>query len=203
MLDLAAAAEFDHLALTVDLTWFGNRERDKRQGFTIPPSYSARQMLDGVMAPAWTWDLLSSDPYTYANIDEDVPAEALAAFVNAQLACDFDWDDARWLVGEWKRLRPGGTIALKGVVRPDDAVRARDLGFDCVWVSNHGGRRRGNQPLVRGVLTKLHTSLSRSNRSRFGSFLDESIALLEFSRHSRRARVETVACAHIEVGLKI
>jgi isopentenyl diphosphate isomerase/L-lactate dehydrogenase-like FMN-dependent dehydrogenase len=32
MLDLAAAADFDHLALTVDLTWFGNRERDKRQG---------------------------------------------------------------------------------------------------------------------------------------------------------------------------
>jgi len=26
----------------------------------------------------------------------------------------------------------------------------------------------GNQPLVQGVLTKLQTSLSRSNRSRFG-----------------------------------
>ncbi|KAH8091475.1 very-long-chain-(S)-2-hydroxy-acid oxidase [Aureococcus anophagefferens] len=84
------------------------------------------------MAPAWTWDLLSSDPYTYANIDEDVPAEALAAFVNAQLACDFDWDDARWLVGEWKRLRPGGTIALKGVVRPDDAARG-------TWASTASG----------------------------------------------------------------
>ncbi|KAH8063523.1 very-long-chain-(S)-2-hydroxy-acid oxidase [Aureococcus anophagefferens] len=83
-------------------------------------------------------------PYTYANIDEDVPAEALAAFVNAQLACDFDWDDAKWLVGEWKRLRPGGTIALKGV-RPDDAF-ALDLGFDCVWVSNHGAASSIQRP---------------------------------------------------------
>ena len=159
MLDLAAAAEFDHLALTVDLTWFGNRERDKRQGFTIPPSYSARQILDGALAPAWTWDLLSSDPYTYANIDGDVPAEALAAFVNAQLACDFDWDDAKWLVGEWKRLRPGGTIALKGVVRPDDAVRARDLGFDCVWVSNHGGRQLDTAPAPLDVLPAIREAV--------------------------------------------
>ena len=48
-----------------------------------------------------------------------------------------------------------------------------------------------------GVLTKL---LARPNRSRFGWFLDESIALVEFSKHGRRARV---AYAHIEVGLKI
>jgi len=33
--------------------------------------------------------------------------------------------------------------------------------------------------------------------------LDESIALIEFSKHGRRARVETVAYANIEVGLKI
>jgi len=33
--------------------------------------------------------------------------------------------------------------------------------------------------------------------------LDESIALVEFSKHDRRDSVETVAYAHIEVGLKI
>ena len=33
--------------------------------------------------------------------------------------------------------------------------------------------------------------------------MDESIALVEFSKHDRSARVDTVACAHIEVGLKI
>ena len=59
------------------------------------------------------------------------------------------------------------------------------------------------QPLVWVVLTKLENSLARSHRSRCGRFLDESIALVEFSKHSRRACVETVAYAHIEVGLKI
>jgi hypothetical protein len=33
--------------------------------------------------------------------------------------------------------------------------------------------------------------------------LDDSIALVEFSKHGRRARVETVAYAHVEVGSKI
>ena len=33
--------------------------------------------------------------------------------------------------------------------------------------------------------------------------MDESIALVEFSKRDRRARVEPVDCAHVEVGLKI
>ena len=61
----------------------------------------------------------------------------------------------------------------------------------------------GIQPLVWVVLTKLQNSRARSNRSRFGWFLDGSIALVEFSKHNRRDCVETVAYAHIEVGLKI
>ena len=33
--------------------------------------------------------------------------------------------------------------------------------------------------------------------------MDESIALVEFSKHGRKPRVETVEYAHIEVGLKV
>ncbi len=46
---------FESLALTVDATWYGNRERDIRQKFTIPPAYTAQQATD-----TWhfqrTWD---------------------------------------------------------------------------------------------------------------------------------------------------
>ena len=35
------------MALTVDLAWYGNRERDIRNGFSIPPNYSAKQMFEG------------------------------------------------------------------------------------------------------------------------------------------------------------
>ena len=58
----AKAAGFTALALTVDLTWYGNRERDVRNGFTIPPDYSARQVVEAIKRPAWTWDFISNDP---------------------------------------------------------------------------------------------------------------------------------------------
>jgi hypothetical protein len=51
--------------------------------------------------------------------------------------------------------------------------------------------------------SKNFKPLSRSNRGRFGGLLDESIALVEFSKHCSRSCVEDVAYAHIEVGLKI
>ena len=35
----------------------------------------------------------------------------------------FDWDDAEWLCEEWGDRGP---VALKGVMRPEDAARAED-----------------------------------------------------------------------------
>lgn len=46
------------------------------------------------------------------------------------------WDDLRWLRDQWD-----GPIVLKGVLHPDDAVRAADAGMDGLVVSNHGGRQ--------------------------------------------------------------
>ena len=68
---LAQAREngFHALALTVDLTWYGNRERDSRNGFTVPPNYTLRQTYEALKRPAWTWDFLSKPEYAYAAVD--------------------------------------------------------------------------------------------------------------------------------------
>lgn len=142
MLERAAKAGFKHLVLTADLHWFGNRERDKRTGFTVPPSYGFKQIFGACMSPAWTWDFISHDPYKYALMREDVDAEAIASFIQGLIDQKFDWADARWLCEQWTKLQPDGICALKGVVRPDEAKRAIDeAGFKAIWVSNHGGRQ--------------------------------------------------------------
>lgn len=41
----------------------------------------------------------------------------------------------------WLREATGLPVVLKGVLRPDDAVRCVDAGASAVWVSNHGGRQ--------------------------------------------------------------
>mmetsp|Transcript_34638 Transcript_34638/g.68194 ORF Transcript_34638/g.68194 Transcript_34638/m.68194 type:complete len:432 (+) Transcript_34638:141-1436(+) len=153
---LAKAKEggFNALALTVDFTWYGNRERDIRNGFTIPPNYSISQMVEAIRKPAWTYDFLSSDPYTYACIKEDVPADSLASFVNSQINPAFDWKDAEWLLGEW-----GGPAALKGVVRPDDAIKGVETGFSTMWVSNHGARQLETSPATIDVLPSIREAV--------------------------------------------
>ncbi|KAJ1619425.1 l-lactate dehydrogenase [Pavlovales sp. CCMP2436] len=145
---------FQALALTVDFTWYGNRERDIRNGFTIPPNYTVKQVVEAIKRPAWTWDFISNDPYTYANINKDVPADSLAAFVNNQINPAFNWEDAEWLMKEW-----GGPAAIKGVVRPDDAMRAVKAGFSTMWVSNHGARQLETSPATIDVLPSIRAAV--------------------------------------------
>jgi isopentenyl diphosphate isomerase/L-lactate dehydrogenase-like FMN-dependent dehydrogenase len=148
---------FNALALTADFTWYGNRERDIRNGFTIPPNYSTRQIYEAIKAPAWTWDFISNEPYKYACINTDVPADSLAAFVNSQINPAFNWEDAEWLMKEW-----GGPAALKGVIRPDDAKKALSVGFSTIWVSNHGGRQLETSPATIDVLPSIRKAVGQN-----------------------------------------
>jgi isopentenyl diphosphate isomerase/L-lactate dehydrogenase-like FMN-dependent dehydrogenase len=145
---------FGALALTVDFTWYGNRERDIRNDFSIPPKYNLTQTIEAIKKPAWTYDFLSHEPYTYACINTDVPADSLAAFVNSQIAPEFGWSDAEWLLGEWN-----GPAAPKGVVRPEDAVKAKEIGFSTIWISNHGARQLDTSPATIDVLPSIREAV--------------------------------------------
>ena len=145
---------FGALALTVDFTWYGNRERDIRNDFSVPPKYSVAQIVEAIRKPAWTYDFLSHDAYTYACINSEVPADSLAAFVNSQLSPEFGWSDAEWLLGEWN-----GPAAIKGVVRPEDAVTAVETGFSTIWVSNHGARQLETSPATIDVLPSIREAV--------------------------------------------
>ena len=46
------------------------------------------------------------------------------------------WDDMRWLRGQWQ-----GRLVIKGILHPQDALNAQEIGADGVIVSNHGGRQ--------------------------------------------------------------
>jgi L-lactate dehydrogenase (cytochrome) len=51
------------------------------------------------------------------------------------------WDDLAWLREQW-----GGPFMVKGVMRPDDARRAVDIGATAISVSNHGGNNLDGTP---------------------------------------------------------
>jgi isopentenyl diphosphate isomerase/L-lactate dehydrogenase-like FMN-dependent dehydrogenase len=80
-----------------------------------------------------------SDPVFCAGLAKP-PREDMAAAIAHWSAVFSDpsvtWDDLQFL-REHTRL----PLVLKGILHPDDARRAADLGMDGVIVSNHGGRQ--------------------------------------------------------------
>jgi L-lactate dehydrogenase (cytochrome) len=54
---------------------------------------------------------------------------------------------------DWKRIAQfkrwwGGKLIVKGIMEPEDARRAADMGADAIVVSNHGGRQLDGTPSV-------------------------------------------------------
>ena len=150
MIQRARAAGYSALILTVDFPVTGNRERDPRNGFTIPPRTGVRQAWEAIKSPFWTFDYLASPAIRYANLSQDTPAVSLSEFVANQLNAGFDWSDAEWLLGEWS-----GRSIIKGIVRADDAKRAVQTGFDAINISNHGGRQLDFSPATIHVLPEI------------------------------------------------
>ena len=70
------------------------------------------------------------------NLRSPLPRAAVETFLDVFSTPTLTWGDlAR--AREWTRL----PIILKGIVHPDDAQHALDVGMDGIWVSNHGGRQ--------------------------------------------------------------
>lgn len=141
LLARAKAGGFTGIILTVDLPVAGNRERDYRNDFTIPPKVTWRTAAQALAAPGYMWDLATTPPITAANFAHMKIEGGLIQFVNAQFSRRVTWEDARWLRETW-----GGKFAVKGLSTPDDARRAIGIGADAVWVSNHGGRQLDTAP---------------------------------------------------------
>jgi L-lactate dehydrogenase (cytochrome) len=145
LLTRARPAGYSALVVTVDVARAGPRERDRRNGFTVPPRITARTLIDGVRRPRWTANFLRRPRILSEGLLSSVAAEggagSLAELIGRQFDPSLSWSDITWLQEHWD-----GPILLKGVLRADDARQAARLGLAGVIVSNHGGRQLDNAP---------------------------------------------------------
>jgi isopentenyl diphosphate isomerase/L-lactate dehydrogenase-like FMN-dependent dehydrogenase len=136
----AAAAGYDALVLTIDNQLLGNRERDIRNGFSIPPRFRAADIAAMAGKLPWLMRMASELPRitfaNYARPGESADIGDIARRMGAMLDPGMAWRDVEWLRGLWK-----GPLLLKGVLHPDEARQAVALGVDGLIVSNHGGRQ--------------------------------------------------------------
>lgn len=140
------AAGYTALCLTVDTPLAGNRERDLRNGMTMPPRIGVRNFLSYATSLDWTFQLLRDPDFRLANVVHRVDALGKGAmglidYVNSQFDRTVTWDDAAWLVEQW-----GGPFAIKGLQTPADARRAAAIGASAIMISNHGGRQLDGAP---------------------------------------------------------
>jgi L-lactate dehydrogenase (cytochrome) len=141
MIERCKAAGFDAIALTVDTTVGGNRERCLRTGFTSPPRLTPRSALSFAAHPRWTLDYLFREPFSLPNLQTHVAqgtkvALSVADYFDTMLDQSMDWKAAERIRADW-----GGAFCLKGVMSAEDARRAVDIGATAIMVSNHGGRQ--------------------------------------------------------------
>ncbi len=149
------ASGYHALCLTVDVPVLGQRERDLRNGMTIPPSLTASAILDAALRPQWWWRFLTTPRITMANVVGRGHAgrgdvTALGTYVNSQFDPTVTWDDLAWMVEEW-----GGPFAVKGITRAEDARQAVELGVQGIIVSNHGGRQLDQAPAAVDALPEV------------------------------------------------
>lgn len=138
LVERAKAAGCSVLMVTVDLAAHGRRERDTRNGFTIPPRISPANLFEMLTKPGWLYHRLAGRPLTFANYKTGAEGGFLhlAKFIAEQFDPAVTWKDIAWLKSIF-----GGPIVVKGILTGDDARLAIDHGADGISVSNHGGRQ--------------------------------------------------------------
>lgn len=128
------------LVLTVDVQTSGQRERDLRNGFTLPPKFTLSSLFDMALHPWWWWTTLTKPPITLANVAGKTMgvqnATAMGQYAASQLDPTVNYGDLAWMIEQWD-----GPFLVKGVTRAQDARRIAELGASGIIVSNHGGRQ--------------------------------------------------------------
>ena len=134
LVERAEAAGYRAIVLTVDTPMLGCREADMRNRFQIPEGLSLKNLSEAH---------LDKSP-------KDVDESGLFAYARMLHDPSLSWKDLDWL-----RSITRLPVLVKGVVRPDDAMRAVQAGVAGIIVSNHGGRQLDTAPATISVLADI------------------------------------------------
>jgi 4-hydroxymandelate oxidase len=113
LVERAKAAGYRAVVMTVDQPMAGRRERDMRNDFHLPAGIEPANFVD-------------------LERTQVAPIEQMTAMQDPSVT----WADLASFIAQ----SPLPVIA-KGVLRPEDALRAVEAGVAAVYVSNHGGRQ--------------------------------------------------------------
>ncbi len=140
IIDRAAAAGLPVLVLLADTPSFGYRPKEIRNGLSIPPKMSLRNLCQMTMRPTWSLGQLRAGIPGFKTLKPYIPGglsmKHLGLFMNRTFSGRLSPDRIAAIRDRWQ-----GKLVIKGIVTPEDAEKALALGVDGLLVSNHGGRQ--------------------------------------------------------------
>ncbi|WP_159718992.1 alpha-hydroxy acid oxidase [Geminicoccus flavidas] len=149
MLRRAKDSGYRVLCMTLDLAVHGRRERDLRNAFTVPLRPRLRTVAEVLARPAWLAGFLRTG-VRFGNFADVAPSSGFSSIAqHVAKLCDASatWRTIEAVAREWD-----GPFVIKGVLSPQDALRAVELGAEAVIVSNHGGRQLDHVPSAAAAL---------------------------------------------------
>jgi L-lactate dehydrogenase (cytochrome)/(S)-mandelate dehydrogenase len=153
-----ADAGLKTLVFTVDVPEGSNRERNIRNGWGRPLKLSWATKLEALEHPAWMLEWMRHGTPYFSNwakyAGPNASADKVADLVAYQNRAPMTWKH----VERFRQIFPGNFV-LKGIMHPDDAIRAHSLGVDGIMVSNHGARQLDNAPSPLHVLPAIRDAV--------------------------------------------
>jgi 4-hydroxymandelate oxidase len=132
LVERAEASACRALMVTVDAPINGVRNREQRAGFRLPSDIAALNLQGMPMPPQR--ELRPDQSMVFDGLMPQAPT----------------WADLDWLRGITSL-----PLVIKGILSPEDAARAADMGADGVVVSNHGGRTLDTLPAAIDALPAI------------------------------------------------
>lgn len=140
LLERAHQAGCETLVILADTPTFAYRPKEIKNGLSIPPQISLKNIFQMLTSPAWSFGQLMAGKPEFKTMKPYIPEglnmKHLGLFMNKTFSGRLSPERIQAIRDKWK-----GNLVIKGVVNPADMDKAIELGADGIIVSNHGGRQ--------------------------------------------------------------
>ena len=158
LINRAKAAGYNAIVITLDAPISGIRNREQRAGFYFPKELSAVNMPKG----GEEISINENQNFVFDGLMKNAPK----------------WGDIECVIKNTDL-----PVILKGIMHPDDAKKAIDIGAQGIIISNHGGRILDGLPATISVLPAIKEAIKDNAKIildggiRRGSDIFKSMAL--------------------------